>query len=162
MLDKPLPPQPFLPTQRIAELKFGTQITSTGTRFRLWAPQVESIGLKFENEREVRPMQQRPRGWFELEVEGAGHGTLYRFILPDGTAVPDPASRFQPQDVLGPSEVIDPRRYPWADTGWAGRPWEEAVQIHVDFHADRHFDDPGLVPGHDLLLISLRHDCRRD
>ncbi|HWT38164.1 MAG TPA: malto-oligosyltrehalose trehalohydrolase, partial [Paraburkholderia sp.] len=47
--------------------------------------------------------------------------------------IPDPASRFQPQDVHGPSEVIDPRAYTWAHTNWCGRPWEETVlyELHV-------------------------------
>ncbi|HTJ57320.1 MAG TPA: malto-oligosyltrehalose trehalohydrolase [Devosiaceae bacterium] len=133
MLDKSLPLQSFFPTQRFTEMKFGTRITASGTRFRLWAPLAQSIGLRLEGEPEMQPMQALPRGWFELEVEGVGHGALYRFILPDGTPVPDPASRFQPQDVLGPSEVIDPRRYQWQDVGWVGRPWEEAVlyELHL-------------------------------
>jgi maltooligosyltrehalose trehalohydrolase len=78
-------------------------------------------------------MNVRPRGWFELEVPGTGDGTLYRFRLSDGQAVPDPASRFQPQDVMGPSEVIDPRLFPWSDIGWAGRPWEDMVlyELHI-------------------------------
>jgi maltooligosyltrehalose trehalohydrolase len=133
MLHK-LPAAPaFLPTQRASETKFGTQITASGVRFRLWAPQSERIGLRLEDENVARPMRHQPRGWFELEVEGIGAGTHYRFELEDGTLVPDPASRFQPQDVLGPSEVIDPRRYPWCDLGWGGRPWEEAVlyELHV-------------------------------
>jgi len=122
-----------LPTQRASETKFGTQITASGVRFRLWAPHSEGVALKLESEPAARPMRALPRGWFEIEVEGAGPGTLYRFALSDGTLVPDPASRFQPQDVLGPSEVIDPRLYPWKDVGWAGRPWEEAViyELHI-------------------------------
>ncbi|HVX82727.1 MAG TPA: malto-oligosyltrehalose trehalohydrolase [Devosiaceae bacterium] len=133
MLYKASPPADFLPTQRFNEMKFGTQITATGVRFRLWAPQCESIGLKIEGEPAVRQMQPLPRGWFELTVDGAGPGTLYRFMLPNGLLVPDPASRFQPQDVLGPSEVVDPRRYAWQDVGWAGRAWEEAVfyELHL-------------------------------
>jgi maltooligosyltrehalose trehalohydrolase len=53
--------------------------------------------------------------------------------LPDGTRVPDPASRFQPQDVHGPSEVIDPSAYQWSDSAWRGRPWSDAVlyELHV-------------------------------
>jgi maltooligosyltrehalose trehalohydrolase len=55
------------------------------------------------------------------------------FQLPDGTKVPDPASRYQPEDVHGPSEVIDPSAYPWTDGAWAGRPWHEAVvyELHA-------------------------------
>jgi maltooligosyltrehalose trehalohydrolase len=41
--------------------------------------------------------------------------------------VPDPASRFQPLDVHGPSEVVDPRAYRWINANWHGRPWEETV-----------------------------------
>jgi malto-oligosyltrehalose trehalohydrolase/4-alpha-glucanotransferase len=35
--------------------------------------------------------------------------------------------------VHGPSEVIDPAAYAWRDTGWRGRPWEEAIvyELHV-------------------------------
>jgi len=123
----------FLPTQRFSESKFGTQITTRGTRFRLWAPHRSAVSLKLERDPALRPMQSQPRGWYELEVEGVGHGDRYRFVLDDGTEVPDPASRFQPEDVLGPSEVIDPRRFGWTDVGWVGRPWEEAViyELHV-------------------------------
>ena len=47
--------------------------------------------------------------------------------------VPDPASRLQPEDVHGPSEVVDPAAYAWSDAGWQGRRWEEAViyELHV-------------------------------
>ena len=115
-------------------MKFGTELTRTGVRFRLWAPQCDAITLRLEAAEPVDlAMTKLPRGWFELEVEGAGAGTRYRYILPDGLAVPDPASRFQPEDVHGPSEVIDPRAYPWRDQGWRGRPWEETVfyELHV-------------------------------
>jgi malto-oligosyltrehalose trehalohydrolase len=47
--------------------------------------------------------------------------------------VPDPASRFQPRDVHGPSEIIDPHAFYWRDGAWQGRSWEEAVlyELHV-------------------------------
>ena len=72
-------------------------------------------------------------GWHALDVAGASPGTLYRFRLSDGLEIPDPASRYQPDDVHGPSEVIDPGAYAWRDAGWKGRPWEEAVlyELHV-------------------------------
>src|SRR5262249_61506126 len=74
-----------------------------------------------------------PGGWHERLEPGIGAGAHYRFVLPDGTAIPDPASRFQPQDVHGPSEVIDPRGYAWRDQSWRGRPWNEAIlyELHV-------------------------------
>ena len=41
--------------------------------------------------------------------------------------MPDPASRYNPFDVHGASEVIAAGDFEWHDTGWKGRPWQEAV-----------------------------------
>ncbi|RYC32686.1 malto-oligosyltrehalose trehalohydrolase [Lichenibacterium minor] len=103
-----------------------------GTRFRLWAPAHTSIDLVIEG-RDPLPMEDIGHGWRERVVRDAEPGTLYRFRLPDGLMVPDPASRFQPADVHGPSEVIDPTEYRWRDEAWAGRPWHEAVlyELHI-------------------------------
>jgi maltooligosyltrehalose trehalohydrolase len=71
-------------------------------------------------------------GWFEV-VAACGAGALYRYVLDDGFAVPDPASRFQPYDVHGPSQVVDPAAYRWRNDAWRGRPWHETVlyELHV-------------------------------
>lgn len=118
---------------REQEMKFGTQITARGVRFRLWAPDASAVSLKLYEPNQVVPMVGLLRGWYEVEVDGVGHGTRYRFVLHDGTEVPDPASRYQPDDVHGPSEIVDPRAYDWHDAGWRGRPWEEAIfyELHV-------------------------------
>ena len=103
-----------------------------GTRFRLWAPVHPRIDLVIEG-RDPLPMEDIGHGWRERVVRDAEPGTLYRFRLPDGLLVPDPASRFQPRDVHGPSEVVDPTEYRWRDEAWEGRPWHEAVvyELHV-------------------------------
>ncbi|HEX4765410.1 MAG TPA: malto-oligosyltrehalose trehalohydrolase [Lichenihabitans sp.] len=104
----------------------------TGTRFRLWAPAHAQIDLVLDT-MPARPMQALAGGWHELTLPEAGPGTRYRFRLPDGLEVPDPASRFQPEDVHRPSQVIDPAAYEWQDDDWHGRPWREAVvyELHV-------------------------------
>ncbi len=78
-------------------------------------------------------MQADGHGWHETTVSDAPAGTRYRYVLPDGMEVPDPASRFQPEDVAGPSEVIDPGSYAWRGEDWRGRPWSEVVlyELHV-------------------------------
>jgi maltooligosyltrehalose trehalohydrolase len=123
----------LLAIAREQEMKFGTQVTSSGVRFRLWAPQSRTVSIRICDPAETMRMRSLPRGWFEIEVEGARRGTRYSFIMEDGTEVPDPASRFQPEDVHGPSEVIDPLDFSWTDRGWRGRPWEETIvyEIHV-------------------------------
>jgi maltooligosyltrehalose trehalohydrolase len=104
-----------------------------GTRFRLWAPQAERVMVQIEGEDSPEPLSRTEGGWHELTTRRAGVGSRYQYVLADGTRVPDPASRFQPQDVQGPSEVIDPRRFRWSDESWRGRPWHEAVvyELHV-------------------------------
>jgi maltooligosyltrehalose trehalohydrolase len=111
---------------------FGATMEPGGVAFRLWAPGCDRISLVLEHETAPAPMAPRPDGFFELFVEGVAAGTLYRYELPDGKRVPDPASRFQPDDVDGPSEVVDPAAYVWKET-WSGRRWDEIVlyELHV-------------------------------
>jgi malto-oligosyltrehalose trehalohydrolase len=114
-------------------MPFGAQLSARGgVRFRLWAPKHEQIQLVVGT-RGPAAMDRTTGGWHERIVEDAAPGSRYRFLLPHGTAVPDPASRFQPEDVHGPSEVIDPSAYQWRAVHWAGRPWHEAViyEIHI-------------------------------
>ena len=119
-------------TQSSQHLSQGAELQPGGVTFRLWAPGCESVSLVLEQDGKVLLMQRQPGDFFELLVDGAEAGTLYRFQLPDGMKVPDPASRFQPQDVHGPSEVIDPNAYEWNES-WNGRPWDEVVlyELHV-------------------------------
>ena len=120
-------------TYRAHAMPHGAQwVAHIGTRFRLWAPAHARIDLAIDG-REPLAMEPLDHGWHERVVRDAEPGTLYRFRLPDGLAVPDPASRFQPEDVHGPSEVIDPTQHRWSDGHWAGRPWHETVlyELHV-------------------------------
>ncbi len=114
------------------DLSQGAVLQGDGVRFRLWAPGCDAVSLALDADDRVLPMQAQPDGFHELHVPGVGAGALYRYRLPDGLDVPDPASRFQPQDVHGPSEVIDPNAYRWTEQ-WQGRPWDEVVlyELHV-------------------------------
>ncbi len=103
-----------------------------GVCFRLWAPGVADVKLQLDEQQEL-PMAAVGGGRFELTVATAHAGSRYRFRLPDGLLVPDPASRRNPEDVHGPSEVVDPAAFDWPDDNWRGRPWEEAViyELHI-------------------------------
>jgi maltooligosyltrehalose trehalohydrolase len=116
-------------------MPFGADVLPNGgVRFRLWAPGAKRVTLCLENGSGADyPLLPLENGWFEKIVPEASAGSLYRFQIEDKTEVPDPASRFQPQDVQGPSEVVDPTAFQWTDENWRGRPWEEAVfyELHV-------------------------------
>ena len=113
-------------------LPFGANLVGPKqTRFRIWAPGQNKVSVAIEG-REPLSMTACSGGWFEIVVN-CGPGTVYHYLLPDGTAVPDPASRAQSNDVHGPSVVVDPASYIWRNEHWRGRPWEEAVlyELHV-------------------------------
>ncbi|ELV2843083.1 malto-oligosyltrehalose trehalohydrolase [Enterobacter cloacae] len=106
-------------------------ISSDVVRFRVWAEGQQQLTLRLA-ERDL-PMTAVGNGWFQIDVPGVTHGTEYQFVLQDGMAVPDPASRAQKGDVNGPSVVIDPGRYQPINPDWAGRPWEVTViyELHI-------------------------------
>src|SRR5690242_15531373 len=113
-----------------AAWRFGPLLTPAGVIFRLWAPGARHVELV----RDAAPtaMNQTEAGWFSINAPGARPGTLYKFRIDDDVEVPDPASRYQPDDVNGPSEVIDPA-YDWQSRDWRGRPWPECIfaELHV-------------------------------
>ncbi len=104
-----------------------------GVRFRLFAPsarRVEIVRPAPSNTRD--PLARVADGFFEIVLADAGAGSSYAFIV-DGRHVPDPASRYQPDGVHGPSVVVDPTLYAWETEAWAGRPWHETVfyELHI-------------------------------
>ena len=122
--------------KRRHDMPFGAECgDDASVRFRLWAPAARKVDLCLVGSNGSRTLSMEPRaqGWFELATDAATAGTKYRFRIDGGQEVPDPASRFQSEDVHGPSEVIDSTTFNWQDGSWRGRPWEEAViyELHV-------------------------------
>jgi maltooligosyltrehalose trehalohydrolase len=114
------------------QLSFGANLVrSDRTQFRIWAPAQRSLSVALEG-LAPQPMSHGANGWFTAEIECQA-GAHYRYILDDGTAVPDPAARAQVSDVHSASVVVDPNSYRWQQPGWRGRPWWDAViyELHV-------------------------------
>src|ERR1051325_5098677 len=94
------------------------------THFRVWAPKAREVELVLEDAAEGKPK------FFSLTAESGGYfsgaanacdGSRYRFRLNGAQSLyPDPASRFQPDGPHGSSCVVDPTRFRWQDTNWAG------------------------------------------
>ncbi len=116
-------------------MPFGTECREDGSiRFRLWAPKATDVDVCLEGEAsQYLPMTKQDGGWFEVITDDASAGALYRYQINGEIKVPDPVSRFQPHDVHGPSELINPSSFDWTDESWQGRPWEEAViyELHA-------------------------------
>jgi maltooligosyltrehalose trehalohydrolase len=102
-------------------------------RFRVWAPVAQSVEVHLLAPREhFVPLARRRRGYHEAVVDGIEAGTLYRYRLDGALERPDPASRFQPEDVHGPSQVVD-SYFDWDDGTWCGLPLRDYIlyELHV-------------------------------
>jgi maltooligosyltrehalose trehalohydrolase len=106
------------------------------TTFRVWAPSRRRVELVLQpgtvpaRHRLLRPAAD---GLFTATFADVLPGDLYSYRLDGDGPFPDPASRFQPQGVHGPSAVVAPWSYEWSDAGWSGIPLEDAVfyELHV-------------------------------
>ncbi len=116
----------------------GPLVDSTGTVFRVWAPEHERVELVLVDsaDRELRRvvLSRDAEGYFSEHVAGALPGALYFYRIDDDPKkYPDPASNFQPRGAHGPSEVIDHRQFAWTDGNWPGvkMPGQIIYELHI-------------------------------
>src|SRR5512146_1798568 len=120
------------------------------TEFRVWAPAAEKVGLRLlrASDSQYRDLPMRRLGssdygipemgdvrdadTFVLEID-AHPGDRYFYVVDGGSPVPDPVSRFLPEGVHGPTEIIDPTQFHWTDRGWRGVDYNRYVlyELHV-------------------------------
>jgi len=98
--------------------RFGAVPHDKGVSFGVWAPAQSSVALVLVGDPD-RPMHRQSDGFFTLDVAEAHTGQRYWFRLAQGLR-PDPASRFQPEGPLGPSQIVDTRAFDWHDQHWRG------------------------------------------
>ena len=116
--------------------RLGAWAADGAVEFCTWAPTTSRVEVVINAPGTQRvPMARAAAGYHFARVEGLGPGARYRFLL-DGDEEsgprPDPASRWQPDDVHGDSAVIDPA-FAWSDVEWIGLPLAEYViyELHV-------------------------------
>ena len=110
----------------------GALPTKGATTFRVWAPDHRELELVI-NDGTPRRLVRDPEGYWSGTFDDVHAGDLYTYRVDGRPPLPDPASRFQPQGVHGPSQVIDPSTFPWTDDGWQAPPIERLVfyELHV-------------------------------
>jgi maltooligosyltrehalose trehalohydrolase len=108
----------------------GYEISRGGVRFHVWAPSFERLSVRVGAA--DHPLERGAGGWWSGEVRGARPGDHYAYVTPDGRALPDPASRRQPEGVHGPSQIWDPKAHAWRNA-FRGLPREQLVfyELHV-------------------------------
>lgn len=102
--------------------------------FSVWAPKRESVWLHVLGDNEqVAKMEKGECGYHHATLRNAAVGSRYLYRLDQSHERPDPASRFQPDGVHGPSQLVDLRAFRWSDSNWKGRPLETSIfyEVHV-------------------------------
>jgi len=115
----------------------GANPLSTGEcLFLVWAPLWDAVNLHIlsSNNRVVH-MERLRNGYFRAVVQEARPGCRYLYDL-GGNGIkmrPDPASRFQPEGVHGPSEIVPRFEVESTDDRWRGLSLRDLIfyEIHV-------------------------------
>ena len=111
-----------------------TRLSATDWQFVVWAPRAKNVEVRItsDNSRLV-PLQGDLFGYHSGRIAGLQPGARYLFRLDDRRELPDPASRFQPEGVHGPSQLVDLADFRWDDDGWTPPDLEKSVfyELHV-------------------------------
>jgi maltooligosyltrehalose trehalohydrolase len=103
--------------------------------FKVWAPLVEKVSVEITSQKKTRiiRLDRDELGYFEGIGQAVYDGDCYFYVLENESRYPDPASRFQPSGVHGPSQIIDPLDYSWGDKKWEGLPLKDFIiyELHV-------------------------------
>src|SRR3990172_2277528 len=123
-------------TESIWRLDLGaTVIDSNCASFKVWAPERDSLSVRIVSGTKPRqiPLHKTAQGYFSGVAEDVGARDLYVYVLDGNNHYPDPASRFQPDGVHGPSQVTDPGEFLWDDDGWGGMALQDFIiyELHV-------------------------------
>jgi maltooligosyltrehalose trehalohydrolase len=110
-----------------------TRLPDGSWEFLLWAPNSRTVTVNFVDWKQRLEMEPQDRGYFHATAKGLEPNARYLYRLEDGREFPDPASRFQPEGVHGPSQILDTRAFEWTDGSWSGRPLEGSIfyELHV-------------------------------
>jgi maltooligosyltrehalose trehalohydrolase len=109
----------------------GASFQGSDTSFRVWAPRCNTVEVVLEGR--AVPLTHAGDGALAVTLPGVVVGTRYQYRLDAERHRPDPASRWQPEGVHGPSVVVDPTAFAWTDAGFRGHALADLVfyELHV-------------------------------
>ena len=141
-------------------MRFGALPQDDGVRFRVLAPASRRLQLRLLTGAAAGTYQLEPHvdDTQSCVVAGAGAGDRYVYSIDNSDPRPDPASRFQPEGVHQPSEIVDPDAFRWRHARWTVPRGLTLYELHVGtftpegtFAAARH----RLPELHDLGITAI-------
>jgi len=129
-----------------SEAHIGANIKSNRVwEFSVWAPARESVVLRLSL-RSGEPssldrsitMTKDENGYHRAVVDDLAPHSRYVYRLDHSNEYPDPASRFQPNGVHGPSEIVDLADFNWTDAGWQPPSIEDSIfyELHIGTYSE--------------------------
>ena len=129
-----------------------TYLKDNRCQFLVWAPLIQNVCVHIVSPKEViLPLEKDAQGYHKAIVEGVEPGSRYFYRLDGQKERSDPASRFQPQGVHGPSQVVE-SNFAWKDSQWSGISLHKYIiyELHVGaFTGEGTFD--AIIPHLDGL-----------
>ncbi|HUG55745.1 MAG TPA: malto-oligosyltrehalose trehalohydrolase [Candidatus Limnocylindrales bacterium] len=129
-------------------------------RFRVWAPRAGRVEVRLLQGGRVAELHPEGDGHHAADVPDVAAGARYRYRIDGARELPDPASRWQPDGVHGPSAVLDPLAHRWSDGGWRGL--ERAALVTYELHVGTFTREgtldaivPHLAPLRDLGVTAI-------
>jgi len=113
---------------------YGATLRGNEVDFRVWAPKPKEVVLRLMRAgRQPVDISMHREGEDFVVTAAAQVGDRYAYVLDGSPPIPDPVSRFLPDGVHGPTEIVDPSLYSWSDGGWRGLPLEDYViyELHI-------------------------------
>ena len=110
-----------------------TPLPEGGCEFVVWAPQRKQVEVHLVGEEpRFLAMERDALGYWRARSD-AKPGMKYFYRLDGDRERPDPASRFQPEGVHGPSQIVDVRGFTWNDKSWKAPALDDTVlyELHV-------------------------------
>ena len=124
--------------QNTAGRELGPEIhPEGGVTYRVWALGRNSVRIRIDRaDGTTASLLLSPgpeEGYFAITDPDGGAGDLYRYSIDGGTPVPDFFSHYQPRGVMGPSMVVDARKFEWQAKDWRRPPWPGNViyECHI-------------------------------
>ncbi len=115
----------------------GAQVVPSGVEYTVWAPERQRVDVLIVTTggavARTIPMTRRDDGHFTAIDPQGRVGDRYLHHMDGEFTFPPPVSRFQPEGVHGPAEVIDHRGYTWQDASWTRPAFRELViyEVHL-------------------------------